>query len=255
MLARSWLMDLDGVVYRGSQPVRGAAEFIRWLIETNQPFLFLTNHAARTPESFAQKLQGMGIPAEPRHILSSAMVTAMFLQRERPGKTVFLIGEEGLRHALAGAGVQIVEHQPDLVVVGLDRGIHYDLLVRASRFILGGAEFIGTNGDGSYPLEDGPAPECGALLAAIQAATGKTPLVMGKPERFMYEEGLRTLGATKEHAIMVGDRLDTDIAGAKRLGIRSVLVLSGATSRSEADASPTKPDVIVPDLAACRDSH
>lgn len=248
----AWLMDLDGVVYRGNHPIRGAAEFIRRLIETNQPFLFLTNHSARTPESFTEKLQRMDIPAEPRHVLSSAMVTAEFLKHERAGKTVFMIGEEGLRRALEGAGVKIVEHQPEIVVVGFDRGIHYDLLVRASRFILAGAEFIGTNSDGSYPLEDGPAPECGALLAAVEAATGRKPLVMGKPERFMFEEALRRFGVTKEKTIMIGDRLDTDIAGARRMGIRSVLVLSGATTRPEADASPIKPDMIVADLAACR---
>jgi HAD superfamily hydrolase (TIGR01457 family) len=252
MSSSAWLMDLDGVVYRGSQPIRGAAEFIRWLIETNQPFLFLTNHSARTPESFAEKLQRMDIPAEPRHVLSSAIVTAEFLKRERNGKTVFLIGEEGLRLALEGAGVESVEHQPEIVVVGFDRGIHYDLLVRASRFILAGAEFIGTNGDGSYPLEDGPAPECGALLAAVEAATGQKPLVMGKPERFMYEEALRRLGSKRENSVMVGDRLDTDIEGANRMGIRSVLVLSGSTTRSEAELSSTKPDIILPDLAACR---
>lgn len=251
--SRAWLMDLDGVVYRGNQPIPGAAEFVRSLIRTKQPFLFLTNHSARTPESFAEKLQKMGIAAEPRHVLSSALVTAEFVRRERAGKRVFAIGEEGLTRALEAAGVERVEHRPDIVVVGLDRGIHYDLLTRASRFLAAGAEFIGTNGDGSYPLEDGPAPECGALLAAIEAATGRKPLIMGKPDRFIYEEALRRLDASAGDAVMVGDRLDTDIAGAKRLGIRTVLVLSGATTQAEAELSAIQPDHVLADLAACRD--
>jgi NagD protein len=247
----AWLLDLDGVVYRGGQAIPGAEEFIAWLQQTAQPFLFLTNHSARTPESFAHKVQAMGIAVEPKDFLSSATVTAEFLRRERGGKRVFAIGEEGLDRALAGAGIETVEQLPDIVVVGFDRGIHYDLLARASRFILAGAEFIGTNADGSYPLEDGPAPECGALLAAIEAATGRKPLVMGKPEPHMFEEALRRLGVGKNEAIMVGDRLDTDIAGAKRFGIPAVLVLSGATNREEAARGRPQPDRVLPNLRAC----
>ena len=254
MSPRAWLIDLDGVVYRGNQPVPGAAAFVAWLQKTTQPYLFLTNHSARTPESFAGKLQQMGIACAARDFLSSSIVTAEFLRRERLGKRVFAIGEEGLTRALAEAAIETVEHQPDIVVVGFDRGIHYDLLVRASRFILAGAELIGTNADGSYPLEDGPAPECGALLAAIEAATERKPLVMGKPERFMYEEALRRLGVTKEQAVMVGDRLDTDIAGANRLGITNILVLSGATTPEQARQSPIKAGRVCADLGVCMEA-
>lgn len=251
MTTRAWLMDLDGVVYRGAEAVPGSTEFIAWLQKTGQPFLFLTNHSARTPESFAQKLRGMGITVEPRHFLSSSMVTAEFLCRERTGKRVFFLGEEGLATALRNAQVHTVQDKPDVVVIGFDRAITYEKLLRASRFILAGAEFIGTNSDGSYPLHDGPAPECGALIAAVEAATGRKPLLMGKPERFMFEEALRRLGVDKSAAVMVGDRLDTDIDGAKRFGIHCILVLSGATTREDAERSNLKPDAIRADLRAC----
>lgn len=252
MNPRAWLMDLDGVVYRGNEPIAGSAEFIAWLQKTDQPFLFLTNHSALTPERFADKLRRMGMQVEAKHFLSSSIVTAEFLRRERPGKRVFFIGEEGLKVALAQAGIELVEKKPDVVVVGFDRAINYDKLLRISRFILDGAEFIGTNNDVSYPLEDGPAPECGALIAAVEAVTGRKSLLIGKPERYMYEEAIRRLGIEKGLAVMVGDRLDTDVAGAKRVGIRSILVLSGATTQEEAKRSQTQADLVVADLAACR---
>ena len=244
-------MDLDGVVYRGSAVIPGAVKFVKWLQDSGQRYLFLTNHSARTPNSFADKLLGMGIAARPEHFLSSAMVTAEFLQRERPGKRVFAIGEEGLCEALKSAGVEIVTDRPHIVVVGFDRGFRYDTLLHATRFILQGAEFIGTNTDNLYPIEDGPAPECGPLLAAVENATGRKPLVMGKPERFMFEEALRLLGSEPGETMMVGDRLDTDIAGAKAMGMQTILVLSGATTSDQAAGASIQPDHIRADLGAC----
>jgi len=251
MNPRAWLVDLDGVVYRGEEPIPGSADFVAWLQQTQQPFLFLTNHSARTPESFAQKLQRMGMSVGPEHVLSSAMVTAEFLHRERNGKRIFAMGEEGLLVALRHRTVEVVEDDPDIVVVALDRRLSYERLTKTCRLIMGGAEFIATNGDVTYPLQDGPAPECGALLASMEAVTGRKPLLMGKPERHMYEEALRRLGVEREQAVMVGDRLDTDIGGAKRLGIRSILVLSGQTTRPQAENSETQPDLICNDLKAC----
>lgn len=245
-------MDLDGVVYRGNVPIPGAAGFVAWLQDTRQPFLFLTNHSARTPDSFAAKLRSMGMHVGPEHILSSAIVTAEFLKRARPGKSAFVIGEEGLLRALADAGVRCVESSPELVVAGFDRALTYERLTQATRFLLDGAEFIGTNADATYPVEGGPAPECGALLASLETASGRKPLLMGKPEPFMYEEALRRLGVDRSRAVMVGDRLDTDIAGAVRSGIASVLALSGATTREAAEKSAIRPTHIAADLAACR---
>lgn len=252
MSSRAWLMDLDGVVYRGDTVIPGAAEFVAWLQETRQPFLFLTNHSARTPDRFAAKLRSMGMRVGPERVLSSAIVTAEFLKRERPGKRAFVIGEEGLLRALADAGVRCVESSPEMVVAGFDRALTYERLTQATRFLLAGAEFIGTNIDATYPIEGGPAPECGALLASLETASGRKPLVMGKPERFMYEEALRRLGVESSGAVMVGDRLDTDIAGAARAGIASVLVLSGATTRGAAEQSAVRPTHVAADLAACR---
>ena len=253
MNTRAWLLDLDGVVYRGDEPIPGAVEFIAWLQQTGQPFLFLTNHSARTTESFAEKLRQMGMSVDAGHVLSSSVVTGEFLRRERSGQSVFAVGEIGLQTALRDCGIPRVDTDPRIVVVGFDRALTYERLTTACGFILRGAEFIGTNADATYPLRSGPAPECGAMLAAVEAATGRKPLIMGKPERFMYEEALRRLGVTREQAVMVGDRLDTDICGASRAGIRSVLVLSGVTSRSQGEASPVRPDVICDDLRACRD--
>ena len=245
-------MDLDGVVYRGNEPIPGSAEFIAWLQKTNQPFLFLTNHSSRTLDDYAAKLARMGMVVRGEQFITSATVTAQFLRRERRGKMVFLIGEEGMAEAFKAAEIKTTSQNPDLVVVGFDRMFDYSLLNNACRYIFRGAEFIGTNADNTYPLEDGPAPECGPLLAAIENATGRKPLLMGKPEQYMYEEALQRLGVDRSAAVMVGDRLDTDIAGAKRAGIRSILVLSGATTQEEAKESKLKADVVVADLAACR---
>jgi HAD superfamily hydrolase (TIGR01457 family) len=229
------LVDLDGVMYRGSEAVPGSAAVVDKVRALGTPLLFLTNNSSRTPEAVAAKLEGMGVPASPAEILTSAVATAVMLENEGVGgQTAFVVGEEGIKKALARAGVSIRQGEPrsvDLVVVGIDRSADYAKLRTASLLVERGARLIATNGDGSYPAPDGLWPGAGALLAAIVATTGASPLIVGKPSRPLFEAAQKMTGA--QAPLVVGDRLDTDIAGAAAMGWDSLLVWTGAAQPSE----------------------
>lgn len=247
---RGFLVDLDGVVYTGDEVIPGAPEFFELLRERGTPFLLITNNSSRRAEQFAEKLSGMGIPVRPEEILTSAQATAEFLATQaEPGSSAFVIGEEGLRSCLERAGFRLVDDpNADCVVVGLDRGLNYAKLTTAIRAVARGARFIGSNPDVSLPVEDGLIPGAGAIQAAITAATGIKPLIVGKPEPPMVEIGLRLLGRGPAETAMIGDRLDTDIAGGQRVGMVTILVLTGISTAAEAAAQPTPPDYVLPDL-------
>jgi HAD superfamily hydrolase (TIGR01450 family) len=187
----------------------------------------------------------------PEEILTSAQATAEFLgSTAPPGSRIYVIGEEGLRSSLEAHGFRLVDDdRADYVVVGLDRGFNYQKLTTAIRAILNGARFVGPNPDTSLPLEDGVSPGAGAFQAAITAATGVEPLIVGKPEPTMLSIGLRLLGCAPQEAAIVGDRLDTDIVGGQRAGLATILVLSGIATAEEAAASPIRPDYVLRDLA------
>ena len=229
----------------------GAPGFFSLLRELRIPFLLITNNSSRRADQFAERLAGMGIAVRPDEILTSAQATAEFLASTAPpGSRVYVIGEEGLRTSLEAHGFSLVDDQPaDYVVVGLDRGFNYQKLTTAIRAILDGARFVGPNPDTSLPLEDGISPGAGAFQAAITAATGVAPLIVGKPEPTMLSIGLRLLGCAPHEAAIVGDRLDTDIVGGQRAGLATILVLSGIATAEEAAASPIKPDYVLRDLA------
>jgi 4-nitrophenyl phosphatase len=248
---RGYLIDLDGVVYTGSEVIPGAPEFFRLLRRRGLPFLLITNNSSRRAEQFAARLADMGIEVEPSEILTSAQATADYLAGEAPrGGRAFVIGEEGLRSCLEAKGFQLVdEPAADYVVVGLDRGFDYRKLTTAIRAVAGGARFIGSNPDVTLPLEDGLVPGAGAFQAAISAATGVKPSIVGKPELPMLQMGARLLGCEPGQAAVVGDRLDTDIAGGQRAGMTTILVLSGIVDAATAAASPIKPDYVLADLA------
>ncbi len=244
---KGWLLDMDGVLYCGGRPIPAALAFLRRLQGGGIPYLLLTNHGCLTPTMLSRKLARLGIRVPASQIYTSAEATAEWLAH-RKVRRVFMIGERGLVQALRRRGIRMSEKSVKHVVVGLDRRITYDHLRTACRLITQGAEFIGTNPDPSYPVEDGLAPECGALLAAIQSATGREPRIIGKPEPAIFQQAARRLGVPIRQITMVGDRLDTDILGAKRAGARSVLVLTGHTTRALLRRSPIHPDVIVSGL-------
>jgi 4-nitrophenyl phosphatase len=248
---RGFLIDLDGVVYTGSQVIPGTPEFFGLLRELETPFLLITNNSSRRAEQFAERLAGMGIEVRPEEVLTSAQATAEFLAAgAKPGSRAFVIGEEGLRSSLEAHGFSLVDDAgADYVVVGLDRGFNYRKLTTAIRAVLGGAQFVGPNPDPSLPMEDGLSPGAGAFQAAITAATGIKPLIVGKPEPTMVSIGLRLLGCAPQEAAMVGDRLDTDVVGGQRAGVVTILVLTGVATAEAAAASPIKPDYVLRDLA------
>lgn len=248
---RGFLIDLDGVVYTGSEVIPGGPEFFRLLRRLKLPFLLITNNSSRRADQFAARLAGMGIAVEESEILTSAQATADYLaERAAPGRRAFVIGEEGLRSCLEARGFRLVEDpDADYVVVGLDRGFDYAKLTTAIRAIARGARFVGPNPDVSLPVEDGLAPGAGAFQAAIKACTGVEPLIVGKPELPMLEMGIKRLGRPPTRTAMIGDRLDTDIAGGLRAGMATILVLSGIETAETAAASPIRPDYVLRDLA------
>jgi glycerol 3-phosphatase-2 len=227
----AFILDLDGVLYRGDDLVPGAAEAIAGLRHRGRRIVFLTNNSARTPDGVAEKLTQLGIPADPAEVVTSAQAAARLVAGNAGSRaTAFVVGEEGVRTALADAGVEVVDGAPDrtdLVVVGWDRHADYDKLRTASVLVQRGARLIATNADASYPAPGGELwPGAGALLAAVETTTGVRAEVAGKPHRPLFEEAVRRAG-TRE-ALVVGDRIDTDIEGAMAAGLDSALVLSGA---------------------------
>ncbi|TMK81103.1 MAG: HAD-IIA family hydrolase, partial [Actinobacteria bacterium] len=245
-------LDLDGVVYRGDTPISGVPEVLRSLSAAGVPKAFLTNNASRTPEQVAEALKRMGVDAAADEVLTSAVATAELLAREGyAGSRAYAVGERGVRTALAGVGILVVDEPSagaDLVVVGWDRSVDYDKLRNASLLVERGARLVATNADASYPAPDGLWPGAGAILAAITTTTGATPTVVGKPERGMFDAAAARCGAT--HPLVVGDRLDTDVRGAAGAGMDSLLVLSGAASATDLLDASDLPTFLGADLRA-----
>ncbi len=245
---KSLIIDLDGVLYRGDQAIVGAREFVALLQREGVPFLLLTNNSTRTPGQYVTKLAKMGIAIEESDVLTSAQASALYLERiAQPGARVYVIGEEGLRAALREK-YTIAEERTDFVVVGMDTGLTYEKLRVATLLIRSGARFIATNPDKTLPTEEGLVPGNGASLAALEAATGVAPSVVGKPEPAIFDLALARMGVGKEGAAVIGDRLETDILGGRRVGLITILVLSGATSRQGLESSSIKPDLVFEDV-------
>ena len=244
------LFDLDGVLYRGEGVVPSAPPTLAALRVRGVRPVFLTNNSSRTPLQVAEKLRGIGIEAEPGEVVTSALATAELLA-ERGGGRAFVIGQDGVREALTGAGIRILDGEPeeaDLVVVGYDGGATYGSLKRASLLVQRGARLVATNADSSYPAADGLWPGAGALLAVITTTTGAEPEIVGKPFAPLYEAGRRRGGGGRP--LVVGDRLDTDIEGAARLGWDSMLVLTGVSGREDVERLGIRPTVIAEDVSA-----
>jgi 4-nitrophenyl phosphatase len=246
------LADMDGVIYRGSQTLPGAVEFLRWLEQQHIDLLYITNNSTRTPQQYVQKLAGMGIPARPEQILTSSLATRAYLEQQSPrGTPVYLIGEHGLEQAMLGDGYfQLDERRPEYVVVGLDNELNYDKLRIATLAIRAGARFIGSNPDRTFPSPEGIIPGAGTILAALEAATDVQPTIIGKPERWMIAEAMQRLGADPQHTAVLGDRLETDILGGNRQGLTTLMVLTGVHGREDIAASEIKPNLVFENLVA-----
>lgn len=240
-----FLIDMDGVIYRGHSVIDGAVQFISQLVEQRIPFLFLTNNSQRTRRDMAAKLTRMGFPINERHIYTCAMATARFLAEQRPGGTAYVIGEGGLLGALNQNGYAIVDHDPDYVVVGEGRTVSFEMMEQAVNHIRGGANLVATNLDPSCPTASGLRPGCGALVSMIETATGVKAFSVGKPSPVMMHAARKELGLRSGETIVIGDTMDTDILGGVQLGYKTILVLSGGTQRSDLARYAYRPDLVV----------
>ena len=248
-MKRGYLIDMDGVIYRGSQLIPGADRFIHALRENNVEFKFLTNNSQRTRRDVAMKLQRMGIDAEQDHIFTCAMATARFLAQQKPEGTAFVIGEGGLLNALHSSRYAIVDHDPDYVVVGEGRTVTFEMVEKGVRMIENGAKLIATNMDPNCPTENGLRPGCGAIVAMLEKATGTKAFSVGKPSPVMMRMARKELDLRTAEVTVVGDTMETDILGGVQMGYRTVLVLSGGTKRQDLARFAYQPDLVVDSIA------
>lgn len=252
---RGVLFDMDGVIYVGTRPLPGVQAAIDYLASTGRTFLFVTNNASKTPEQFVERLAAMDISVRPEQVLGSAEATACWLAGQVahhgwPCGPVIVVGQDGLSVALQKNGFELTTdpHAAAYAVAGIHFDLSYEELARATLAIRGGARFIGTNSDATFPSERGPLPGAGSILALLAAASGQQPLVIGKPNRGMYEQALARLKLTAGEALMVGDRYETDISGAISLGLWTAGVLTGISTRAEFERASPPPDLIAENL-------
>lgn len=242
---KGFICDMDGVIYHGNRILPGVAEFIQWLHDEDKEYLFLTNNSGYTPRELNQKLARMGLNVPEDRFYTSALATAAFLKEQAPGCSAFVIGEAGLLNALYDAGITMNDVNPDYVIVGEGRSYSLDTLTKATNLVMSGAKLIGANSDVSGPIENGIAPACRALIAPIEMATGTQAYFCGKPNPLMMRTGLRLLNCHSAEAVMVGDRMDTDIISGMESGMSTVLVLSGVSSRDTLKTYAYRPSVVL----------
>jgi 5'-nucleotidase len=250
----TYLMDMDGVLVHQDQPIPGADLFLKRLHDTGHRFLLLTNNSSYTPRDLAARLTSSGLPVPPQAIWTSALATAQFLDSQRPQGSAYVLGEAGLTTALHQVGYVLSDREPDYVVVGETQAYSQEAITRAIRLIAGGARFIATNPDPTGPAPAGPQPATGAVAALLAKATGVRPYFVGKPNPLMLRAGLRAIEAHSEATVLIGGRMDTDIVAGMEAGLQTILVLSGSTSRAQADRYPFLPTRIVDTVADLTDT-
>ena len=242
---KGFICDMDGVIYHGNRLLPGVKEFVEWLYREKKHFLFLTNSSDRSPEELQQKLKRMGLEVDASHFYTSALATAKFISSQAPGCSAYVIGGAGLIMALHDAGITMNDVDPDYVVIGEGNSYNYENILKAVRLVNKGAKLIGTNSDLTGPTEDGIVPACRAMIAPIEMASGKTAYFVGKPNPLMMRTGLRILGVHSAEAVMIGDRMDTDMVAGIETGLDTVLVLSGVTSKEDIKKFPYRPRLVL----------
>jgi NagD protein len=248
-VTKAVLMDMDGVLIRGSSVIPGAIDFINSLRDADRPFMLLTNNSRFTPRDHQARLRAIGLDIPAKNIFTSALATARFLQKQRPESTAYVIGESGITTAIHEIGYVQTEHDPEYVVVGETISYNFAQITTAVRLISGGARFIATNPDVNGPTEDGLVPACGAVAALITEATGVKAYFVGKPNPLMMRAALRELGVHSEEAVMIGDRMDTDMVAGIESGLGTILVLTGVTTGDMVDRFPYRPEQVVNSIA------
>lgn len=280
------LVDLDGVVYRGSDPVPGVAAVLADRVARGDSVVYVTNNSMHYRADYVARLEGMGAPVAPDRVVSSGRATALHLAGERPDvRRVLVLGGAGLRRELEDVGLDVVDAgeaaerlralreearragapapdgldvagRPDAVVVGLDPALTYRSLALAADAIRAGAVFIATNRDPVFPTEEGLRPGAGSVVAAVETATGVAPLTIGKPGPLLLATAARAVGGRTQDAVMIGDSLTTDLAAARAVGARSIVMLTGVTTREQVDALPPdeRPEAIARDAGELADA-
>jgi len=242
---KSFILDMDGVVYNGPQLIDGAKKFFNRLTHGNFKFLFLTNNSYYTPLELRNRLAGLGIDVSEDHFYTSAMATASFLRVQRPdGCSAYVIGGKGVLEELEKTGIRITSTNPDYVIVAETEEYDYSKIIEATLLIQNGAKFIATNQDLTGPSPRGPVPACGALVAPIEKVTGVAPYFLGKPNPVMMFLARKKLGVHSANCFMIGDRMDTDILGGLESGMTTCLVLSGLTTSDIMRKFPYQPDYV-----------
>ncbi len=240
-----FIIDMDGVIYHGNRLLPGVTDFIAWLESSGKKYLFLTNSSERTPKELHEKLKRLGIDIGEEHFYTSAIATASFLANQKPNGSAYIIGDAGLIHALYSVGYTVNNVSPDYVVVGDTHSYNFEKIELALNLVLRGAKLIGTNPDVSGPVEVGITPSTKALIAPIEIASGKKAYYVGKPNPLMMRSALKLLGVKREDAIVIGDRMDTDVRCGLESEIDTLLVLSGITSEAEINNFPYRPRYVL----------
>ncbi len=246
---RALILDMDGVLWRGNEPIGDLKSIFSRIDQLGRKVIFATNNGTRTVGQYVEHLQSFGVAAQPWQIISSATASIEYLRRQFPtGGPVYIIGEQGILEACAEHGYFVADDKALAVIVGLDRQLTYEKLRKATALIRSGAVYIGTNPDLTFPTPQGLVPGAGAILAALTAATSVQPIIVGKPEPTIYQIALQRLDITPQQALVVGDRPETDMAGAQVIGCPTALVLSGVTNAEQAQTWRPAPDLIIKDL-------
>nr|WP_295971892.1 TIGR01457 family HAD-type hydrolase [uncultured Bacillus sp.] len=245
---KGYLIDLDGTMYRGTEVIQEAVDFVARLADHQLPYLFVTNNSSRTSEQVAEKLRDFGIKTGAEQVFTTSMATANYIHERNKDAKVYVIGEEGLQTAISEKGLQQGDEYADFVVIGIDRSITYEKFATACLAVRNGAAFVSTNGDIVLPTERGLMPGNGSLTSVITVATQTPPIFIGKPESIIMEQALKVLGTKKEETLMVGDNYDTDIMAGMNAGMDTLLVHTGVTTKELLGQYEQKPTYVLDSL-------
>ncbi|AOC55551.1 TIGR01457 family HAD-type hydrolase [Bacillus pumilus] len=249
MKYKGYLIDLDGTMYKGTEKIEEAGQFVQKLNELNIPYLFVTNNSSRTPKQVADKLVSFDIPATEEQVFTTSMATANYIAEQKKDASVYVIGEEGIKQAIEEKGLMFGQEDADFVVVGIDRDITYEKFAVGAIAIRQGAQFVSTNGDIAIPTERGLLPGNGSLTSVLTVTTTVKPTFIGKPESIIMEQAMRVLGTDLSETLMVGDNYDTDIMAGMNAGMDTLLVYTGVTTKELLQKYDKQPTYVIDSLS------